>query len=193
MELQRRDRRRTVLLALALARAAALDGGGARVVVFGGSGRVGKVVCSQLINKGCDVVSLSRSGRPSAGAWADAVSWVRADAATDADAVAAAVEGADAVVSCVGGFKGAKASPTGTGDIPARDRRRDSSVRGFADAALGISTWHPAAGPRRRPKIRVNVHVRAGATFPSQVLFASFSPEDQARYRPGRNSERRHP
>ena len=85
--------------------------------VFGGSGFVGKAVCKTLAAKGVAVTSVSRSGRPAdAEPWMDQVDWVAADAAKDN--IAAALDGAGACVSCVGGFTDAKASPTGTGDIP---------------------------------------------------------------------------
>ena len=85
--------------------------------VFGGSGFVGKAVCKTLAAKGVAVTSVSRSGRPAdAEPWMDKVDWVAADAAKDS--LADALDGAGACVSCVGGFTGAKASPTGTGDIP---------------------------------------------------------------------------
>ena len=103
-----------------------------KTCVFGGSGLIGKAVCKTLAAKGVAVTSVSRSGRPAdAEPWMDKVDWVAADAAKDS--LAAALDGAGACVSCVGGFTGAKASPTGTGDIP--------------------------------------------------VLFASYSPQDQAEYR----------
>ena len=100
--------------------------------VFGGSGRIGKAVCRTLAAKGVAVTSVSRSGRPAdREPWMDKVDWVAADAAKDS--LAAALNGAGACISCVGDFTDAKASPTGTGDIP--------------------------------------------------VLFASYSPQDQAEYR----------
>ena len=88
-----------------------------RCTVVGGSGFVGKAVCKTLAAKGVAVTSVSRSGRPAdREPWMDKVDWVAADAAKDS--LAAALDGAGACVSCVGGFTGAKASPTGTGDIP---------------------------------------------------------------------------
>ena len=88
-----------------------------KTCVFGGSGFVGKAVCKTLARQGVAVTSVSRSGRPAdAEPWMDKVDWVAADAAKDS--IAAALKGAGACISCVGGFTGAKASPTGTGDIP---------------------------------------------------------------------------
>ena len=90
-----------------------------KVTVFGGSGFLGRSICQRLVDAKCSVVSVSRSGRPAdAPSWADAVDWVSADVASDADAVAQALRGSSAAVSCVGGFRDGKASPTGLGDIP---------------------------------------------------------------------------
>lgn len=108
------SRHRCVLLAV-LATAAALK----QCTVFGGSGFVGRAVCQTLAARGVSVTSVSRSVRPTdAEPWMDKVTWTAADATTDGAAVAAALQGAGACVSCVGGFTDAKASPTGTGDIP---------------------------------------------------------------------------
>ena len=45
---------------------AALATAAPRVAVFGGSGFVGSRVCQTLVGAGCDVVSVSRTGLPSA-------------------------------------------------------------------------------------------------------------------------------
>jgi NAD(P)-dependent dehydrogenase (short-subunit alcohol dehydrogenase family) len=88
-----------------------------KATVFGGNGYIGKAVCKALAAKGVAVTSVSRSGRPAdREPWMEKVDWVAADAAKDS--LSAALNGASACVSCVGGFTGAKASPTGTGDIP---------------------------------------------------------------------------
>lgn len=49
--------------------------------IFGGSGFVGRSICKQGVQLGFNVVSFSRSGRPSAaqGEWADKVQWQKAD------------------------------------------------------------------------------------------------------------------
>lgn len=74
-----------------------------RVVVFGGSGFVGSAICKAAVSKGIDVISLSRSGRPSySGSWVDQVNWVTGDVFyANWDEVLA---GATAVVSTLGGF-----------------------------------------------------------------------------------------
>ncbi|XXG75564.1 hypothetical protein AAC387_Pa08g0107 [Persea americana] len=74
-----------------------------RVVVLGGSGFVGSAICKAAVSKGIEVISLSRSGRPSsADSWVDQVTWQTGDvfyARWDEVLV-----GATAVVSTLGGF-----------------------------------------------------------------------------------------
>lgn len=74
-----------------------------RVVVLGGSGFVGSAICKAAVSKGIEVISLSRSGRPSySGSWVDQVNWVTGDVFyANWDEVLA---GATAVVSTLGGF-----------------------------------------------------------------------------------------
>ncbi|XP_060971736.1 uncharacterized protein At1g32220, chloroplastic isoform X2 [Cannabis sativa] len=48
-----------------------------RIVVLGGSGFVGSAICKAAVSKGIEVVSVSRSGRPTyPGSWIDQVSWI---------------------------------------------------------------------------------------------------------------------
>jgi nucleoside-diphosphate-sugar epimerase len=88
-----------------------------RVAVWGGSGFIGSRVCRALAEDGgCDVVSISRAGRPPAWAagapWTARVEWLAGDGA-DADAAAPAALGrVDAAVSCVGNVRPA---PTWSG------------------------------------------------------------------------------
>lgn len=74
-----------------------------RVVVLGGSGFVGSAICKAAVSKGIEVISLSRSGRPtSTGAWVDQVNWIPGDVFyTNWDEV---LPGATTVVSTLGGF-----------------------------------------------------------------------------------------
>ncbi|XP_073103046.1 uncharacterized protein At1g32220, chloroplastic isoform X2 [Elaeis guineensis] len=74
-----------------------------KIVVLGGSGFVGSAICKAAVSKGIEVVSLSRSGRPSySDSWTDQVTWMAGDvfyARWDEVLV-----GATAVVSTLGGF-----------------------------------------------------------------------------------------
>ncbi|CAM8880654.1 unnamed protein product [Rhodiola kirilowii] len=74
-----------------------------RIVVLGGSGFVGSAICKAAVSKGIDVVSISRSGRPSlTDTWTDQVNWVPGDVFyANWDEV---LLGATAVVSTIGGF-----------------------------------------------------------------------------------------
>ncbi|KAJ8754315.1 hypothetical protein K2173_002766 [Erythroxylum novogranatense] len=74
-----------------------------RVVVLGGSGFVGSAICKAAVSKGIEVVSLSRSGRPTyPGSWVDQVTWMPGDVFyANWDEV---LVGATAVVSTLGGF-----------------------------------------------------------------------------------------
>ncbi|KAK0588410.1 hypothetical protein LWI29_000605 [Acer saccharum] len=74
-----------------------------RVVVLGGSGFVGSAICKAAVTKGIEVVSLSRSGRPTyPGSWVDQVTWIPGDVFyANWDEV---LVGATAVVSTLGGF-----------------------------------------------------------------------------------------
>ncbi|CAH9074111.1 unnamed protein product [Cuscuta epithymum] len=74
-----------------------------RIVVLGGSGFVGSAICKAAVSKGVEVISLSRSGRPSyADSWLDQVTWISGDIfnANWDDFLG----GATAVVSALGGF-----------------------------------------------------------------------------------------
>ncbi|KAJ1270825.1 hypothetical protein BS78_06G080600 [Paspalum vaginatum] len=74
-----------------------------KIVVLGGSGFVGSAICKAAVSKGIEVVSLSRSGRPSySDPWVDQVNWLAGDvfyARWDEVLI-----GATAVVSTLGGF-----------------------------------------------------------------------------------------
>lgn len=74
-----------------------------RIVVLGGSGFVGSAICKAAVSKGIEVISLSRSGRPSyTGSWVDQVTWVTGDVFyANWEEV---LNRATAVVSTLGGF-----------------------------------------------------------------------------------------
>ncbi|XP_051114596.1 uncharacterized protein At1g32220, chloroplastic [Andrographis paniculata] len=74
-----------------------------RIVVLGGNGFVGSAICKAAVSKGIEVISLSRSGRPSySDSWVDQVTWLKGDVFyANWDEV---LPGATAVVSTLGGF-----------------------------------------------------------------------------------------
>ena len=76
----------------------------------GGNGYVGQRVCEKLVERGCDVTSISKSGKaPSGGAWTQSVKWVANDLTRGSrQELEAAVGQPDVAVSCVGtvGFDG---------------------------------------------------------------------------------------
>ena len=96
---------RAAIVSLALVQATAL-----RVTVLGGNGYVGQRVCEKLVARGCDVTSISKSGKaPSGGAWTQSVKWVANDLTRGSrQELEAAVGQPDVAVSCVGtvGFDG---------------------------------------------------------------------------------------
>jgi len=80
-----------------------------RVLVFGGSGYIGRRVCRVLSEAGASVVSVSQSGRPppyyAPASWADSVEWISEvdlESPTAVVDIGGAVGTVDAAVSCVG-------------------------------------------------------------------------------------------
>ncbi|KAG2676728.1 hypothetical protein I3843_12G067700 [Carya illinoinensis] len=74
-----------------------------RVVVLGGNGFVGSAICKAAVAKGIEVISLSRSGRPTyPSSWVEQVNWVAGDVFyVNWDEV---LVGATAVISTLGGI-----------------------------------------------------------------------------------------
>ena len=75
-----------------------------RVTVAGGSGFVGSRVCKYLVENGAEVTSVSKSGKPPAGAgsWASSVKWVANDFTRGSmGELEAALGTPEAFVSCV--------------------------------------------------------------------------------------------
>ncbi|XP_076930706.1 uncharacterized protein At1g32220, chloroplastic-like [Bidens hawaiensis] len=74
-----------------------------KLVVLGGSGFVGSAICKAAASRGIEVISLSRSGRPSTlDSWEDQVTWITGDVFyVNWDEV---LPGATAVISTLGGF-----------------------------------------------------------------------------------------
>ncbi|KAL2634680.1 hypothetical protein R1flu_006159 [Riccia fluitans] len=74
-----------------------------KILVLGGSGFVGSEICKQAVKRDIEVVSISRSGRPSISQpWVDKVLWISGDVfMTD---WYSALSGCTAVISTLGGF-----------------------------------------------------------------------------------------
>ncbi|KAJ9537020.1 hypothetical protein OSB04_029753 [Centaurea solstitialis] len=74
-----------------------------KIVVLGGSGFVGSAICKAAVSRGIEVISLSRSGRPTTlSSWEDQVTWITGDVFyVNWDEV---LPGATAVISTLGGF-----------------------------------------------------------------------------------------
>lgn len=75
-----------------------------RIVVLGGNGFVGSAVCRAALQRGLRVTSVNRSGSPTTGeAWIGDVEWTSGDVFNEESWVNV-LQGATAVVSCIGGF-----------------------------------------------------------------------------------------
>ena len=142
---------RAAILSLALVQATAL-----RVTVLGGNGYVGQRVCEKLVERGCDVTSISKSGKaPSGGAWTQSVKWVANDLTRGSrQELEAAVGQPDVAVSCVGtvGFDG-RGLELGNGVANVRAAEALKGVQRFAVhesnfAGLGVDTCRFLAARR---------------------------------------------
>ncbi|GJP46669.1 hypothetical protein CLOM_g5931 [Closterium sp. NIES-68] len=104
-----------------------------KVLVLGGSGFVGSAVARAAADRGIDVVSLSRSGRPSISneAWVNSVTWETGDV-FNAD-WPVLLKDVTVVVSCIGGFGTDEQMERINGDatVVAVDAAKDSGVRKF--------------------------------------------------------------
>ena len=137
---------RAALVLLALVQATAL-----RVTVLGGNGYVGQRVCEKLVERGCDVTSISKSGKAPSGAWTQSVKWVANDLTRGSrQELEAAVGQPDVAVSCVGtvGFDG-RGLELGNGVANVRAAEALKGVQRFAVhesnfAGLGVDTCSTA-------------------------------------------------
>lgn len=98
-----------------------------RVVVVGGSGFVGSQVSQALLDKGAQVVAISRGGPRGKGSWEERVEWLNADVFDASSWQTPALDGATGLVFCVGGFS------TSNSDM---ERVNGESAEIAADTAL---------------------------------------------------------
>lgn len=77
-----------------------------RIVVFGGNGFIGSEISRAAVQRGCEVISVSRKGKPLGEVKGDlrAVNWVKGDVFDAKDEWTKELKGATAVISCIGGF-----------------------------------------------------------------------------------------
>mmetsp|Transcript_42773 Transcript_42773/g.110923 ORF Transcript_42773/g.110923 Transcript_42773/m.110923 type:complete len:352 (-) Transcript_42773:244-1299(-) len=109
---------------------------GKKVVVLGGNGFVGSRVCKALVDAGCEVMSVSRSGTPPSWAagsdWVGSVTWSKGDALSDD--LSGVLKGASAVVSCIGVIGGSYDSMekgNGATNIAAAEKSKAAGVPSF--------------------------------------------------------------
>ncbi|XP_042449446.1 uncharacterized protein At1g32220, chloroplastic-like isoform X1 [Zingiber officinale] len=105
-----------------------------KLLVLGGNGFVGSHVCKEALAQGLSVSSLSRSGRPSIReSWADKVEWYRGNL-LEPESLKDAMNNANAVVSCVGGFGSPSHMRTlnGTANVNAVRVASEQGVQRFA-------------------------------------------------------------
>ncbi|CAI7869853.1 unnamed protein product, partial [Closterium sp. NIES-54] len=104
-----------------------------KVLVLGGNGFVGSAVAKAAAGRGIDVVSLSRSGRPSISneTWVNSVTWETGDVFSANWPVL--LTDVTVVVSCIGGFGTDEQMERINGDatVVAVDAAKDCGVRKF--------------------------------------------------------------
>jgi len=102
--------------------------GGKKVVVFGGAGFVGSRVTNLLIKEGYEVTSVSRSSRTDqtgrvkkfVGTSLESANYVSLDASKDDLKADGLLDGADAVISCIGIVPGGENQLAGNGAVNVR-------------------------------------------------------------------------
>ncbi|KAG2444070.1 hypothetical protein HYH02_009013 [Chlamydomonas schloesseri] len=151
-----------------------------KIVVFGGRGFVGSNVCQQAQNAGYSVLGLSRAGTPplATGRWVDGVAWARGNA-LEPQSYLHHLEGADAVISCVGGFGSSEEQLRVNGaanvalietaravgvprfvfvsahipNVPGIEALIGGYIRGKAAAEEALRTHYPGSGVALRPGV----------------------------------------
>jgi len=148
-----------------------MDEGGSRMVVLvtGGTGRLGRLVVSELVARGHDVRVLSRRA-PSAGAGQPGIAWVRGDLATG-DGLTTALAGVRTVVDAANSGRRAEQVMVGGARL---------LLRAAADAGVqhvvGIGIVGAEAVAPRMPYYRVKLAheaVLTSGTVPWSLLRAT--------------------
>ncbi|MGX7243822.1 NAD-dependent epimerase/dehydratase family protein [Enterococcus quebecensis] len=77
-----------------------------KITIFGGSGFIGQKLTEELVHRGHNVTSISRSGKPAnlTTSWSQKVHWIRSDVLTD-NFWQSAVKEADWVIDAIGILK----------------------------------------------------------------------------------------
>ncbi|KAG2436772.1 hypothetical protein HXX76_006296 [Chlamydomonas incerta] len=151
-----------------------------KIVVFGGRGFVGSNVCQEAFNAGYSVLGLSRAGTPplASGRWVEGVTWGRGNA-LEPQTYLEHLDGATAVISCVGGFGSAEEQLRVNGaanvalieaaktagvprfvfisanipNVPGIEALIGGYIRGKAAAEEALRTHYPATGVALRPGV----------------------------------------
>ncbi|GFR40590.1 hypothetical protein Agub_g1170 [Astrephomene gubernaculifera] len=170
-----------------------------KLVVLGGRGFVGSHVCQEAVSAGLSVVGMSRGGTPPLvqESWVDSVEWVRGNA-LEPQTLAPYLQGAHAVISCIGGFgtnqqmlkingaanvsaiEAAKAAgvprfvyiSATIPNIPGIETLLEGYVRGKQTAEQALRTHFPSTGVALRPGVIYGDRViSASLTVPLGLAF----------------------
>lgn len=119
----------------------AIPAGPPKIVVLGGRGFVGSRVCQEALNTGLAVVGISPSGTPPVvkEPWASSVQWVRGNA-LEPNTYQSYLDGALAVISCVGAFgtREQMLKINGTANITAMETAKAAGVPKFVYVSANI-------------------------------------------------------
>ncbi|KAG2497539.1 hypothetical protein HYH03_004286 [Edaphochlamys debaryana] len=177
--------------------------GAPKVVVFGGRGFVGSNICKEAASHGLSVLGVSRGGTPPIcrDSWVDSVSWVRGNA-LEPQSFVEHLEGASAVISCVGGFGSQQEQLRTNGaanvslieaaraagvprfvfisaapfNIPGIEMLLGGYIRGKAAAEEALRTHFPTSGVALRPGVIYGDRdVSTNVTLPLGLFFKPYS------------------